>query len=356
MEVSQRSGYVVIMAGGVGSRFWPASTDEKPKQFLDILGVGKSLLRMTFERCLQFVDRDKIIVITNARYFGLVKNEIPEIEDRQILLEPSRNNTAPCLAYACLRIRAMDENAVFAVLPSDHVILKEDQFAELMQKAIQYAASHEAIVTLGIKPTRPDTGYGYIQTIPSDLYPLAVKAFVEKPDKSTAESYLASGQYLWNAGIFIWSTQTLLEAFRKYEASILDILNAQPGVYNTAGEQAYIDAVYPATKNISIDFAVLEKADNVFSIPADIGWSDLGTWASLFDYQQKDEEGNVIQGQGTVNTSEVNDSLIRIQGKKKAIIRGLNDYIVVDEEDALLIYPKRCEQDIKNAVNQLLSK
>jgi mannose-1-phosphate guanylyltransferase len=356
MEVSQQSGYVVIMAGGVGSRFWPASTDEKPKQFLDILGVGKSLLRMTYERCLRFVDRDKIIVITNARYFGLVKNEIPEIEDRQILLEPSRNNTAPCLAYACLRIRSMEENAVFAVLPSDHVILREDQFAELMQSAIQYAGTHDAIVTLGIKPTRADTGYGYIQTVPSEQWPLAVKAFVEKPDKATAESYLESGQFLWNAGIFVWSTQTLLEAFGKYEASIIDILNVQPGIYNTAGEQAYIDAVYPATKNISIDFAILEKADNVFSLPADIGWSDLGTWASLFDYQQKDNDGNVIQGQGPVNISEVTNSLIRIQGQKKAIIRGLSNYIVVDEEDALLIYPKNNEQDIKNAVNKLMSK
>lgn len=353
MEVSPHSAYVVIMAGGVGSRFWPASTDEKPKQFLDILGIGKSLLRMTYERCLRFVDRDNILVITNAKYFGLVKNEIPEINDHNILLEPSRNNTAPCLAYAALRIKAMDDQAVFAVLPSDHVILKEDIFAELMKQGMHFAKSKDAIVTLGIQPTRPDTGYGYIHIERTTSLPLPVKAFVEKPDRSTAEKYLASEAYLWNAGIFIWSNQTLLNAFEKYEPSILELLNSQPGVFNTPSEQAFIDAIYPGTKNISIDYAILEKAANVFSLPADIGWSDLGTWASLFDYQTKDTNGNVIQCNGETGLQDVEDCLVRVQSQKKLLIRGLSNFIVVDEEDALLIYPKDKEQDIKAAVNQL---
>ena len=356
MEVNPHSTYVVIMAGGVGSRFWPASTDEKPKQFLDILGIGKSLLRMTYERCLRFVYRDNILVITNARYFGLVKNEIPEINDHNILLEPSRNNTAPCLAYAALRIKSMDDQAVFAVLPSDHVILKEDVFAELMKQGMRFAKSQDAIVTLGIQPTRPDTGYGYIHTEQGPTLPYAVKAFVEKPDRTTAEKYLSSGTYLWNAGIFIWSNQTLLRAFERYEPSILELLNAHPGVFNTPGEQAFIDGVYPGTKNISIDFAVLEKASNVYSLPADIGWSDLGTWASLFDYQAKDENSNVLQSHAATFLQDVNDCLVRVQGQKKLVLRGLSNFIIVDVDNALLIYPKDKEQDIKTAVNQLNSK
>lgn len=351
MEVNPINRYVVIMAGGVGSRFWPSSTEERPKQFLDILGVGKSLLRMTYERCLKFVHNENIIVITNSRYFGLVKNEIPELDENNILLEPSRNNTAPCLAYACLRIRAVSENAVFAVLPSDHVILKEDEFAALMKKSMEYAAKQEAIVTLGISPTRPDTGYGYIRMEKEGKTPHKVKAFVEKPNIELAESYLQSGEYLWNAGIFIWSVSTLLKAFSMHEPSILSILDAQPEVYNTSIEQAYIDKVYPSTKNISIDFAILEKADNVFTLPADIGWSDLGTWGSLFDYKEKDDNSNVKLKGESVYLQDVKNCLIRTPEQKKVIIRGLTGFVVVDEQDALLIYPLDKEQEIKNAIS-----
>lgn len=353
MEVNHIPGYVVIMAGGVGSRFWPSSTEERPKQFLDILGVGKSLLRMTYERCLKFVKNENIIVITNSRYFGLVKNEIPEMEENNILLEPSRNNTAPCLAYACLRIRAMEGNAVFAVLPSDHVILKEEEFASLMKKSMDYARKHEAIVTLGISPTRPDTGYGYIRMSNEGDLPYKVRAFVEKPNTEKAAAYLASGEYLWNAGIFIWSTSTLLQAFASHEPGILEILDAQPAVYNTPGEQAFIDMVYPSTKNISIDFAVLEKADNVYTLPADIGWSDLGTWGSLYDYQEKSTSGNVEQLRGDHYLEDVENCLIRTQTQKRVIIRGIKGLVVVDEQDALLIYPIDKEQEIKNAIPKL---
>lgn len=353
MEMKPMPGYVVIMAGGVGSRFWPSSTEERPKQFLDILGVGKSLLRMTYERCLKFVKGENIIVITNSRYFGLVKNEIPELDENNILLEPSRNNTAPCLAYACLRIKAAEGNAVFAVLPSDHVILKEDQFASLMTQSMDFARSHEAIVTLGIAPTRPDTGYGYIQMKKEGNLPYKVHAFVEKPNLEKAEAYLQSGEYLWNAGIFIWSTATLLQAFARYEPSILETLDAQPGVYNTPGEQAFIDRVYPSTKNISIDFAVLEKADNVFTLPADIGWSDLGTWGSLFDYKEKVADNNVLQSGEEIYLEDVESCLIRTPQQKKIIIRGLKGFVVVDEQEALLIYPLSKEQEIKNAIPKM---
>lgn len=353
MEVTQKPRYVVIMAGGIGSRFWPASTEKTPKQFLDILGVGKSLLRITYERCLKIVPDENIIVVTNSMYMPLVKNEIPEMPDHNILLEPSRNNTAPCLAYACLRIKAMAGSAVFAVLSSDHIIQKEDEFALLISQAMDYASSEEAIVTLGIKPTRPDTGYGYIKMGDSISLPRPVSAFVEKPDRITAENYITSGKYLWNAGIFIWTTETLLKAFQQYEPSILEILNPNPAIYNTSREQDFINEKYPLTKNISIDYAILEKAPNVFTIPADIGWSDLGTWVSLFDYKEKTDDNNVLQIDGKYFIEDVSGCIIRTSSGKKVVIRGLQDFIVVDENDALLIYPKSREQEIKNTINKI---
>ena len=240
-----------------------------------------------------------------------------------------------------------------AVRPSDHITLREADCASLMNRSMDSARKKEAIVTLGISPTRPDTGYGYIRMSNEGDLPYKVKAFVEKPNTEKAEAYLASGEYLWNAGIFIWSTTTLLQAFASHEPGILEILDAQPGVYNTPGEQAFIDMAYPSTKNISIDFAVLEKADNVYTLPADIGWSDLGTWGSLYDYQDKGTSGNVEQLKGSHYLEDVENCLLRTPVQKQVIIRGLKGFVVVDEQDALLIYPIDKEQEIKNAIPKL---
>ncbi len=350
--------YVVIMAGGVGSRFWPASREEMPKQFLDILNIGKSLIRLTFERAIKVVPVKNILIATNKNYKDLVLEHLPEINSDQILLEPSRNNTAPCIAYAALRIQSMNPNGVFAVLPSDAVILKEDVFGEKLLQAFDFASDKMAIVTLGISPTRPDTGYGYIkkQTGKSPenetkgIY--EVERFTEKPDQNTATQYVDSGDYVWNAGIFIWSVNTVLQSFDDNAPDIIKVLNQQPEKYNTAEEQDYIDLVYPMTESISVDYALLERSDCVYTIPCVLGWSDLGTWNSLHDYLEKDKNGNVIQANKHF-IENVSDSLIRATSERVIVVKGLEDYIVVDEPGALLIYPKSQEQEIKAVVKQL---
>ena len=347
--------YIAIMAGGVGSRFWPSSTNERPKQFLDILGVGKSLIRMTFERALRLVPADHVFIVTNKRYKTLVMEHLPELPQENILCEPSMNNTAPCIAYTALRINALDPNAVFAVPPSDHVILKEEEYVNKLSQAFDFAASQEAIVTLGIQPTRPDTGYGYInyqkETIGNEQIHKVI-SFKEKPDLVTAETYLESGDYLWNAGMFVWSVPTILQSYKINAPQILDVLMQQNALYGTAGEQAYIDTVYPDTQKISVDYAILERADNVYTIPADIGWSDLGTWNSLHAYMS---EGNdaVSVGQN-IHLIDSKDIIVISNNHKQIVIKGLKDYIVVDEENALLIYPKSDEQEIKGVVQDLI--
>jgi mannose-1-phosphate guanylyltransferase len=355
-ENTNNSFYIAIMAGGIGSRFWPASTVDRPKQFLDILGVGKSLIRMTFERCLRLVPPEHILIVTNKRYKELVMEHLPELPERNILCEPSMNNTAPCVAYTALRIEAENPNATFAVLPSDHVILKEEDYVKRLEEAFDFASQNEVIVTLGIKPTRPDTGYGYIELeeegTPGDNKVRKVSSFKEKPDKITAQKYLDSGNYLWNAGMFVWSVKSILASFDQNARSILDVLTAGKDMIGTSGEQAYIDEVYPNTEKISVDYAILERADNVYTIPSDIGWSDLGTWNSLHDYLEKDDNLTVTLGEQTylINTS---NCIIRSDSKKVVVIKGLEDYIVVDEPNALLIYPKGDEQEIKAVVKSL---
>lgn len=350
--------YVVIMAGGVGSRFWPASKEEMPKQFLDILNIGKSLIRLTFDRAIKVVPTENILIATNKRYKDLVLEHLPEISEDQILLEPSRNNTAPCIAYASLRINAITNEGVFAVLPSDAVILYEDVFCEKLLQAFDFAASKKAIVTLGIKPTRPDTGYGYIKMADHKNSAeevngiFEVSRFTEKPNLETAQEYLASGHYVWNAGIFIWSVKTVLESFEDNAPDIIKILNQHPHKFNTPEEQEYIDLVYPMTESISVDYALLERSDCVYTIPSTLGWSDLGTWNSLHDYLEKDEHGNVIQA-NTHYIENVSDSLIRATSERIIVLKGLDDYIVVDEPGALLIYPKSEEQEIKGVVKRI---
>jgi mannose-1-phosphate guanylyltransferase len=355
-----KDNYIVIMAGGIGSRFWPASRAEMPKQFLDILNVGKSLIRLTFERANKFIPAENILVATNNQYKDLVLEHLPEIGESQVLLEPSRNNTAPCIAYAALKIKAINANAVFAVLPSDAVILYEDVFAQKMTQAFAFAASNKAIVTLGIQPTRPDTGYGYIkkQTGNSELESKGiyeVERFTEKPTLEIAQNYVDSGNYVWNAGIFIWSIKTVLESFSENAPSIIETLNREPEKYNTEEEQSYIDLVYPLTESISVDYAILEKSDCVYTIPSELGWSDLGTWNSLHSYSEKDENNNVIHAHEHY-VEEVSNSLIRATSERVIVIKGLDDFIVVDEPGALLIYPKKLEQEIKEVVKKLTQK
>ncbi len=341
------SEYVAIMAGGVGSRFWPASREGRPKQFLDILGTGKSLLRLTFERFLQLVPAQRILVLTHEQYRPLVAQELPELQADQILGEPSRNNTAPCIAWTAFHLHALDPQANFVVAPSDHLILKEQAFLDALRRALAFTEKHDALLTLGIQPVRPDTGYGYIQYEPDGFEGVhRVVRFAEKPPRAQAQAYLASGDYLWNAGIFVWRATTLLEAFARHAPDIYRIFAEGRQSYGTPREQAFIRRVYPTTPDISVDYALMEKADNIYTIPADIGWSDLGTWASLHALLDKDAHGNVLQAERLL-TQEVRRSFVRMPPGKVAVLRGLDGFIVVDEGDVLLIWPMSEEQAIK---------
>jgi mannose-1-phosphate guanylyltransferase len=342
--------HVVIMAGGAGTRFWPASTEEKPKQFLDILGTGKSLLRLTFERFLPLTDVGRIHIVTNRKYVPLVREQLPELDVDQILGEPSRNNTAPCIAYAVLKIHDRDPRANIVVAPSDHLILREDAFLRVIREGLAFTAGQEAICTLGIRPSRPDTGYGYIhfgEAVQGNIHP--VKSFKEKPAQATAETYLASGEYLWNAGIFLFSSATILHALDRYEPGIGACLRPIP--WNGPGEEAALDLHYPRTPEISIDYAVMERADNVFTLPCDIGWSDLGTWASLYAELPRDDSGNAVQATRS-RLREASGNLVRCQPGKSVLIRGIDNMIVVDEPEALLIYPLAKEQEVKKEVQE----
>ena len=347
--------YVAIMAGGVGSRFWPASREAKPKQFLDILGIGKSLLQMTYDRFLPLIPKENIFIVTNAAYRDLIKEQLPDVTDNQILAEPSRNNTAPCLAYTAFKLQNLNPNATFVVASSDHLILKETAFLENIKQALDFADNKDALVTLGILPTSPNTGYGYVQYNRNDankdgIY--KVKSFTEKPNLATAQEFLKAGNYVWNAGIFIWSVKSLLKAFKNNAEDIFDLLKQGETAYNTEGEQNFINEAYPTTRSVSIDYAIMEKADNVYTIPGDFGWSDLGTWGALYDEAKKDDNNNAIQGDNVL-TFDVTNTLVRVPADKLVVLRGLDDFIVVDENGALLIYPKNMEQEIKTVTMTL---
>jgi len=349
--------YVAIMAGGVGSRFWPASLEHKPKQFLDILGTGRTMLQLTFDRFQKILPIENILVVTNDNYTELVKEQLPEVLHDRILSEPSRNNTAPSVAYTALKIQSINPKAVFVVASSDHSIRKEEVFLEKIQQAFNFCAHHDAIMTLGIHPTNPNTGYGYINfehTKNKDgIY--KVKTFTEKPDKATAQKFLDSKEYLWNAGIFIWSVSSLIKSFKENAPEILDILTPKDNsIWNNGSEKTFINLNYPKTPNISVDYAILEKAKNVFTIPCDCGWSDVGTWNSLFDEVEKNAENNVVQNNKAhlVNTF---NCIIRAPENKKVVIKGLENFVVIDENGVLLIYPKSDEQEIKQ-ISILMNK
>ncbi len=345
------------MAGGVGSRFWPLSRTEKPKQFLDILGTGKSLLRMTFERFSKIMPIDRIYIVTNNDYLELVKDELPEMAVSNIICEPARRNTAPCIAYASYKISAIDPDAVTVVTPSDHLILNEDIFLDNILLGLESAAKTESLMTIGIKPTRPDTGYGYIQFSPKNIAGLdnsikKVKTFTEKPELELAKAFVDSGEFVWNAGIFIWSLKNILAAFNDYLPEVNDLFKENLKVYNTNKEWDFIRQTYLVCPGISIDNGILEKAKNVLVIEAGFGWSDLGTWGSVYEQTKKDKTGNAVIGKHAMFYKS-NNCMVRMDNNKLVVIQGLEDYIVIDTESALLICKKEAEQEIKEIVNQV---
>ncbi|MEO5583574.1 MAG: mannose-1-phosphate guanylyltransferase [Saprospiraceae bacterium] len=342
--------YVIIMAGGAGTRFWPLSTEEKPKQFLDILGTGKTFIQMTVDRFKGIIPQEHIYIVTNDKYKSLIKQQLPAFKDTQIITEPSRNNTAPCILLAALKIKKTDPDACCLFVPADHLITDTISFQRNVLDAFQHANQHEAIVTIGIVPTRPETGYGYIRFDAMDHSPVKkVEQFVEKPNIDTAKLYVASGKYLWNAGMFAWHINTILQQYMTLSPAMYEILSGGMNVYNAAGEADFLKNHYSSTENISVDFAIMEKSDKVFTVTADFDWSDLGIWSSVYEVSKADEDGNVTIG-GKINIESSMDNLFILPDGKKAIVRGIKNMIVVDSGDALLIYPKGQEQFIKNSI------
>jgi mannose-1-phosphate guanylyltransferase len=353
-----KNDYCVIMAGGVGSRFWPMSRMAHPKQFIDILGTGKTLLQATFHRFAGIVPESNIYIVTNDSYGALVKQQLPGISDQQILLEPSRRNTAPCVAYAAYKIREVNPKANMIVAPSDHVIVNEEIFADIIKSSLKASSRNSWLITLGITPSFPNTGYGYIQFKETDAYAqdnrlFKVKTFTEKPEIELAKSFLESGDFLWNSGIFIWSLESLLDAFGRFVPDINDAFSKGSGIYNTPGEKQFIQNTYTTCKSISIDYAVLEKAENVFVMRSDFGWSDLGTWGTLYEHREKNTEGNAVVGKNTM-LYECSNCIVTLPKDKLAVLQGLDDYIVVESDGILLVCRKSDEQQIRQYVNDVM--
>ena len=343
------------MAGGVGSRFWPVSTADFPKQFHDMLGSGETLIQKTFSRLSKLVPTENILILTNEKYSQIVLDQLPMVEPERVLLEPEMRNTAPCILYASLKIQKLNPDAVMIVAPSDHWIEDEDAFKENLQQCFDYCESNNALVTLGIQPTFPNTGYGYIEFNNVDQNPLKrVVQFREKPDYETAKIFFESGNFLWNGGIFIWSVASVLAAFRKYQPQMTALFESGYETYNTSAEKNFIKENYGKAENISIDYAIMEHADKVFVLPAQFDWNDLGTWGSLHEKLGKDDRNNAVVN-ATVILENASNNIIRTDSKKLIIIDGLDDYIIVDKDDVLLIYPKSKEQDIKR-ITALASK
>jgi mannose-1-phosphate guanylyltransferase len=344
--------FALIMAGGIGSRFWPVSRTTFPKQFLDILGTGKSLLQNTYDRFKKIVPKENIYILTNEIYFDLVKEHLPELEDHQIICEPVMRNTAPCIAYGCAKIKQLNDDANVVIAPSDHLILDVENFVETIQNALLAASENDCLITLGIKPSRPDTGYGYIQysdvLLSKDLH--KVKTFTEKPNLEIAESFLASGDFLWNSGIFVWSVKSIIKSYDEYLPDISEIFREGKKHYNTPREKEYIQAGFQKCINISIDYGIMEKAENVYVMPADFGWSDLGTWASVYDLSQKDYVGNAVINPDKVMMYNSSNCMVNVPADKLVILKGLHDYIVVESNNTLLICPRNEEQQIKKVV------
>ncbi|WP_438965913.1 mannose-1-phosphate guanylyltransferase [Flavobacterium sp.] len=339
--------YAILMAGGVGSRFWPVSTVDFPKQFHDMLGTGDTLIQKTFSRLAKLIPAENIFILTNEKYNNIVLEQLPMVKQEQVLLEPAMRNTAPCILYASLKIQKQNPNAVMVVAPSDHWIEDEVAFTDNLKQCFDFCSSENALMTLGIQPSFPNTGFGYIEFDKSDSNPIKkVNQFREKPDYETAKSFLVSGNFLWNGGIFIWSAKAIIDAFSEFQPQMNQLFLSGLEKYNTNSEKEFILENYAKAENISIDYAVLEKAKNVYVLPATFDWNDLGTWGSLHEKLHKDENNNAVVNT-TVVLENASNNIIRSKGKKVIVIDGLKDYIIVDNEDVLLIYPKSKEQDIK---------
>jgi mannose-1-phosphate guanylyltransferase len=346
------------MAGGIGSRFWPMSRTSYPKQFIDFLGVGRTLLQLTFDRLVKIVPKENIFIVTNSEYENLVTAQLPEITQNQILLEPSRKNTAPCIAYATYKISLLNKDASILIAPSDHLILKENIFCEMAEKALQHCTNSESLLTFGINPTRPDTGYGYIQF--DDKHPSynseikKVKTFTEKPNLEIAKQFIENGDFVWNSGMFIWNVKSIIAAFEKFMPEMANQFNDFLPTF-LQNEKESVDAIYNECKSISIDYGIMEKADNVFVISADIGWSDLGTWGSIYTHLPHDENENAVIRK-KILLYESSNCIVNIPKNKLAVIQGLHNYIVVDTKEVLLICKKDDEQKIKDFVNDIKLK
>jgi mannose-1-phosphate guanylyltransferase len=356
--MSRENNYCIIMAGGIGSRFWPVSRNSRPKQFLDILGTGNSFLQETFRRFQKIIPTDNILIVTSEQYGDLVKEQLPMMKEENILLEPHRRNTAPCIAYATYKLMKKNPEATVVVAPSDHLILNEDLFLETIESALEHASQNDELFTLGIKPTRPETGYGYIQINTAETKVVnghtayGVKTFTEKPDAELAKVLVESGEFLWNSGIFVWNLKAISGELETYLPQIANSFKDGMPVYYTDAEKDYIKGIYEACNGISIDYGVMEKTGRSWVFEASFGWSDLGTWQSLYCHNGRDERGNMVQS-GAAMLDNVSDSLILTENKEKLIVvKGLSNYMVVDTGDVLMICPRN-EADFKNVITDL---
>ncbi|HMI04782.1 MAG TPA: mannose-1-phosphate guanylyltransferase [Pedobacter sp.] len=355
-----KNNYALIMAGGVGSRFWPVSRTEYPKQFIDFFGVGKTLIQSTYDRFLRVCPPENIFIVTNEIYTQIIKEQIPGIGDNQILAEPIMRNTAPCISYGSMKIAQLNPDATIVVAPSDHTITNQDAFVEAIEQSLLAASQNDVLITLGIKPSRPDTGYGYIQytdnSLKTDDQFHKVKTFTEKPNLELAKSFLQSGDFLWNAGIFIWSAKSINKAFLKHLPDMHEIFQQGNSMFNTDQEVEFIGNAYQQCTNISIDFGIMEKADNVYVLPADFGWSDLGTWASIYDIAAHDYVGNAVIPSEKVMMFNSSNCMVNVPKDKLVILQDLHNYIVVESNNILLICPRSEEQSIKQIVADVKSK
>jgi mannose-1-phosphate guanylyltransferase len=346
----QNKPYIVIMAGGIGTRFWPHSRRKLPKQFLDILGTGRSLLQMTYDRFVEFFDPAQFVIITYKKYLHLVKEQLPELKDHQIMIEPLRRNTAACIAYACYKIHSIDPHATLVVTPADHLVLQEGKFAKTITRAIAAAQISKRLITLGITPNRPETGYGYIQYHEnSDSDVMKVKTFIEKPNLKLAKTFLDSGDFVWNSGIFIWKASSLIHAFEEHMPDLAEVFDEGLAVFGSEREASFISRAYTQLKSISIDYGVMEKSNQVYVLPSDFGWSDLGSWSSLYDIAKKDEEKNVIEANAVLYETE--NCYIKLDSDKLVVIQGLNNYLVNETGNVLLI----CKLDDEKKFREFVS-
>lgn len=352
--MQNKNHYVAIMAGGIGSRFWPMSRTAYPKQFLDVLNTGKTLVQWTYERYAKFIPAENIYIVTSEEYVGIVKEQLPILPVENILAEPSKKNTAPCIAYISFKLAQINLDARFIVAPSDHLILEEDRFQDIALQALDFVEHIKALVTLGIQPTHPNTGYGYIQYEGLEVTKgvFKVKTFTEKPDLEIAKSFIESGDFLWNAGIFAWKASSILAAFEKYQPEMYELFDQEKIHFNTPEEAQAIQRIYPQCTNISIDIAIMEKANNVYVMPASFGWSDLGTWNSAYENMEKDYLGNAVASDNVI-VIDATKCMINSPKDKLVVVQGLDDFIVVDTKDVLLICSKDKEQSIKEYVAEV---